>query len=245
MDMNPRPEFFPSERDDHFGKNSTFGPYKHDLQESCFSLDRQIGRGNWQLVISGVADILLEVLDFGGYPVNNEGKRRIMGVSLREYARLRGTTLSTVQKAIKSGRITLEADKTVDVAKADAQWRENTDTTRHPKLSEGQDVGFEAGVETKKVSNFQQARTAGEYYRAMLVKERLKKARNEVVDRHKVNEHVFKLARTARDAILNWPARDVAIIASELGVDEHKARVILDERIRQLLTEIGEIAKSL
>lgn len=55
-----------------------------------------------------------------------------MGLSQRAYALHRkrlglpGGTLRAVQKAIESGRITLQADSTIDPVVADQQWRENT-----------------------------------------------------------------------------------------------------------------------
>ena len=45
-----------------------------------------------------------------------------MGLSRRAYAALRGVHESAVRKAIASGRITTEADGTIDAAKADAMW---------------------------------------------------------------------------------------------------------------------------
>ena len=50
-----------------------------------------------------------------------------MGLSIRAYARHRGVSDAAVRKAIKTGRISQEADGTVDPAKADAQWGRNTD----------------------------------------------------------------------------------------------------------------------
>jgi hypothetical protein len=50
-----------------------------------------------------------------------------MGVSRREYARLRGCSHTAVSKAIRTGRITLEPDGSIDPARADAQWAGETD----------------------------------------------------------------------------------------------------------------------
>lgn len=51
-------------------------------------------------------------------------------LSQRAYARHRGVSLSAVQKALESGRITSEKDGTIDPAKADIQWQQNTDPGR-------------------------------------------------------------------------------------------------------------------
>ena len=43
-----------------------------------------------------------------------------MGISIRAYARHRGVTDTAVHKAIRTGRITPEADGTIDADRADA-----------------------------------------------------------------------------------------------------------------------------
>jgi pyruvate/2-oxoglutarate dehydrogenase complex dihydrolipoamide acyltransferase (E2) component len=47
-------------------------------------------------------------------------------LSLRGYAKHRGVSLSAVQKAIKSGRITTTTDGQIDSAQADAKWEKRT-----------------------------------------------------------------------------------------------------------------------
>lgn len=53
-----------------------------------------------------------------------------MGVSRRQYAKMRGVSEAAVRKAIASGRITVEADNTIDPVKADAQWDSQTDPAK-------------------------------------------------------------------------------------------------------------------
>ena len=48
---------------------------------------------------------------------------------------------------------------------------------------------------------------------------------------------VHRLAKEERDAILAWPARVVAEIAAELGVDAHRLQTAMDIRLRQHLAE--------
>jgi hypothetical protein len=48
-------------------------------------------------------------------------------MSRRAYARHRGVSEGAVRKAIAAGRISLEADGTIDPVKADAQWDSQTD----------------------------------------------------------------------------------------------------------------------
>src|SRR5215468_8124655 len=53
-----------------------------------------------------------------------------MGLSLRAYARDRGVSHTAVQKALKAGRIPLEADGSIDPAVADAAWNAAADRAR-------------------------------------------------------------------------------------------------------------------
>jgi len=53
-----------------------------------------------------------------------------MGLSRRAYAALRGVHESAVRKAIATGRITTEADGTIDAVKADAMWDASTNPAK-------------------------------------------------------------------------------------------------------------------
>jgi hypothetical protein len=53
-----------------------------------------------------------------------------MGLSRRKYAERRGVSESAVRKAIASGRITPEADGTINPARADAEWAAQTDPAK-------------------------------------------------------------------------------------------------------------------
>ena len=52
---------------------------------------------------------------------------------------------------------------------------------------------------------------------------------------------MFKLARTERDAWLNWPARISAQMAARLGMDAHALHVALEAAVREHLAELGEL----
>jgi len=70
---------------------------------------------------------------------------------------------------------------------------------------------------------------------------RLARLKGELVDRAQAIGHVFRLARTERDAWLNWPARISAPLAAQLGVDPHALRVALEAAVREHLQELGEL----
>jgi hypothetical protein len=68
-------------------------------------------------------------------------------------------------------------------------------------------------------------------------KVRLDAAKGKLIDRAKARALVRRLAQEERDAILNWPARSAAVLASELGVDAHRLQSLLDEHLRAHLAE--------
>ena len=67
------------------------------------------------------------------------------------------------------------------------------------------------------------------------------KLKGELVDRPQAIAHVFKLARSERDAWLNWPARISAQMAARLGIEPHAMHVALDAAVREHLQELGEL----
>ena len=158
---------------------------------------------------------------------------------MREYARIRGVNLNAVQTAIKSGRIHKTRDDKIDVDEANREWFMNTDPAQQRKpdpLFEAQD-----GVRMSNMGTFQQAKTADIYYRAMLAKAKLKMVTGETIDRKKAGQHAFNLGRALRDLFSGFSTRYGALIAAELGADEHKTAVVLDEYIRKLLSESREL----
>jgi hypothetical protein len=86
-----------------------------------------------------------------------------------------------------------------------------------------------------------QARTVNEVVKAQTNKVRLQRLKGELVDRSEAIAHVFKLARTERDAWLNWPARVSALLAADLGVDAHLLHVALENAVRDHLQELGDV----
>ena len=183
-----------------------------------------------------------------------------MGLSIRAYARHRGVTDTAVHKAIRSGRINALADGTIDPDQADAQWERNTSApktgtqraTVKVKVPEvdgdgGGDRGGGAGTNTGSGSggtSLLQARTVNEVVKAQTNKVRLARLKGELIDRPQAIAHVFKLARSERDAWLNWPARVSAQMAAKLELDAHTMHVALENAVREHLQELGNLQAS-
>ena len=186
-----------------------------------------------------------------------------MGLSIRSYAGHRGVSDTAVRKAIKSGRITLEADGTLDPAKADRQWTANTDPSlqrEKPKARKSPHQATPAQSTAQPASarpgrpepqeplglpgggtSLLQAKTVNEVVKAQTNKVRLAKLKGELVERSQAIAHVFKLARSERDAWLNWPGRIAAQVAASLEVDAHTVHVVLENAVREHLQELGDL----
>lgn len=173
-----------------------------------------------------------------------------MGLSIRAYAKTRGVSDTAVRKAISVGRITPEADGTIDPARADSQWDRNTEPPRVGSRSPAPRVAVPAEVASgggdspalpTGGASLLQARTVNEVVKAQTNKVRLARLKGELVDRNQAIAHIFKLARAERDAWLNWPARISAQMAAALGVDPHTMHVALESAVRDHLQELGDI----
>jgi len=185
-----------------------------------------------------------------------------MGLSIRAYARHRGVTDTAVHKAIRSGRIEALADGTIDPDQADAQWARNTSApktgTQRPTVKvkvpevDGDSAGDRGGAGASSNTSsgggggtsLLQARTVNEVVKAQTNKVRLARLKGELIDRPQAIAHVFKLARSERDAWLNWPARVSAQMAAKLELDAHTMHVALENAVREHLQELGNLQAS-
>ena len=173
-----------------------------------------------------------------------------MGISIRAYARHRGVSDAAVRKAIAAGRITPEADGTIDAERIDREWARNSDAPRSGTATRAVKVAVQEsswatgdGQAALPVggTSLLQARTVNEVVKAQTNKVRLARLKGELVDRPQAIAHVFKLARSERDAWLNWPARISAQMAAKLGVDPHTMHIALEAAVREHLQELGEM----
>jgi hypothetical protein len=170
-----------------------------------------------------------------------------MGISIRAYARHRGVTDTAVHKAIRAGRITPEADGTIDADRADREWTRNSDAPKAGTRAKATKVAVPEGGGDGPAAlptggaSLLQARTVNEVVKAQTNKVRLARLKGELVDRPQAIAHVFKLARSERDAWLNWPARVSAQMAAKLNVDPHTMHVALEAAVREHLQELGEL----
>lgn len=149
-------------------------------------------------------------------------------MSIRAYARHRGVSHASVQKAIETGRITTLANGQIDPAVADREWEQNT------RYSASRDDDGE----TFGASQYTKARAVREHYQARLAKIEYEERVGSLVSKDEVQVAAFNLGRQARDAMLNIPGRLAAQLAAE--TDEAKCYEFLDNEIRKALNGFAE-----
>ncbi len=173
-------------------------------------------------------------------------------LSQRAYARYRGTSLSTVQKAIHSGRVTVLPDGRIDADTADREWEANT-KKRGPVMGarrQPDDDGDAFGA-----AQYTKARAVREHYQARLAKIEYEEKVGSLVSKDEVKIAQFNIDRQRRDAMLNIADRVCAAIAAEArdlmlaagvpaektnGMDMARVHTILMSEIRKGLNDYAD-----
>ncbi len=169
-------------------------------------------------------------------------------LSRRAYAKHRGVSESAVRKAIATGRITLNKNGKIDAAVADAQWNANTDPSKirndpvkksvsRDAMAAVEETLSENAYKTKGLPDdaYQRAKTANEVLKVKIGQIELKILKGEFVESKIAEDAVFRVARTERDAWLNWPARVSAEWAAQLEVEEMGFHRLFSEEVRKQL----------
>ncbi|HEU0180354.1 MAG TPA: hypothetical protein VFV58_39460 [Blastocatellia bacterium] len=164
-----------------------------------------------------------------------------MDVSITEYAVQRGVNPQTIANAVRDGRITRNADGTIDSEAADREWEAHS----RSKISAGpsgpqQKQGAATTSATEPVAGmmYADARALKEVYDAQRRKLELEVRAGELISRTAVERAAFSRFRMIRDACLNIPARVAPLLAGEK--DEAKVFSILEEEIRRVFTDFAE-----
>ena len=182
--------------------------------------------------------------------------------SNRELARQIGVSETAVRRAEKAGRIHRESDGAWDLGRVQTAWSGNTDRSqqrrRHTATKPVPEAAVGAVRETLRehgepavagapgsgpgqAMTFMQARTANEVLKAQERRVRLQRMKSELIDRAQAIAQVFRLARDERDAWVNWPVRVTAIMAAELGLEQHQVHTVLERHVREHLAELAEV----
>ncbi len=180
-----------------------------------------------------------------------------MGLSIRAYAKQKGVSDTAVHKAIKSGRIPVEADGTIDPAKANVAWERNTSpaqqrkpepvnpvptpTPVHPqpiRQPSQRSTEQDAGPSMAGMPNYQMSRAVRETYNAKLTRLDYEERTGKLLNAEDVAKEAFALARRVRDRLLNIPSRMASVLASE--TDSKTIEAMLSQELRIALEELAE-----
>lgn len=164
-----------------------------------------------------------------------------MKLSISAYAIHRGVSRVAVHNAIKAGRIEKEPDGTIDVAKADAAWRQNTGHTQKRKTEKDVTPSAERPVDPPIVNSgpsFAQSRAIREAYNARLTKLSYEEKSGCLIKIDLVKVAWFNTLRVLRDRVLNMPDRLAPVLSAE--TDPKIIRDLLDKELRQILGDAAD-----
>lgn len=160
-------------------------------------------------------------------------------MNLTQYAKHRGVSHQAVMRALKEGRISKEADGSIDPEKADAEWEQNTDFSRNPDKARRTVRG-----ESQPASgpDYNVSRAVREAYTARLAKLEYEEKTGTLVKADEVKLRWFNTLRIVRDRMLQMPDRLAATFAAEM--DPLKIKTEMDAEIRRILDDAAdEVAK--
>lgn len=173
------------------------------------------------------------------------------GVSLRAYARMRGVTLGAVQKAVKSKRITLNQDGTIDPERANQDWDRNTfagktlHSVSQPQAPKRTPAPPRAGsalpagdVGADPVAAYLRARAVGETYKAKNAQLEYEERAGKLIQATKAGEYAAQFSSIVGDALSAWPDRLAPMVAA--ATDEGVVHRILLTEVNALRRKIAK-----
>jgi len=168
-----------------------------------------------------------------------------------QYARRRGVSREAVRKAIRDGRIRLDASGRINPVAADAAWLANTDPGRSPApaaalgsapplelpADEAGATGGPSQITLPDGMTYHEARALREWNQARMVDLQRRRLEGELVEVKKVEDAAFRAARTARDLLMALPDQLDAELAAM--TDPAEVRERLARELRQVAEELA------
>ena len=151
------------------------------------------------------------------------------GISQRAYARLRGVALRAVQKAIKTKRITPNADGTLDPERANQEWERNTfaGKTLHqatrpqaaplgppPPSRGGSGMPNPPEVSSDPVAAYLRARAVSETFKARTVQMEYEERAGKLIQATKAGEYAAHWSAIVGDALSAFADRVAPLVAA-------------------------------
>jgi hypothetical protein len=175
--------------------------------------------------------------------------KTMMGVSLRAYARMRGCSLPAVQKAIKSKRITLLPDGSIDPERANQEWERNTLSGTAPTRTQATPRGGSAkatvppappvvpqpaSAMSDPVGQYLRSRAVNETFKAKISQLEYEERSRKLIPATRASEYAAMFSAIVKDALLSMPDRLAPMLAA---VDNEKTIH------RMLLAEVTAVLK--
>ena len=175
-------------------------------------------------------------------------------ISLRAYARHRGTSAPSVLRAIKRGRLkaSLVVDakgkaQIADVALADVEWAENTDLSKAPgyvKEREGKRAGKGARSVRRVapgVSSLAEASAREKDWRARLAELDFQTKSGELVNAHEVKARMVDIFTRCKTKLLGVPSKAKHAMPHLTHADV----LVLDRLVREALEDLATMPVSI
>ena len=180
-----------------------------------------------------------------------------MGVSLRAYARMRGCSLTAVQKAIASKRITTLPDGTINPERADQEWAKNTFAgqtlnraaaraervppggSARPKASSPPPMVPPPGeVASDPVAAYLRARAVNETFKAKVSQLEYEERTGKLIQAAKAGEYAAQFSAIVGDALSALPDRLTPLLAAT--TEESVVHKILSTEVTGLRRKIAK-----
>jgi hypothetical protein len=171
----------------------------------------------------------------------------MMGVSLRAYARMRGCSLTAVQKAIASKRITTLPDGTVDPERANQEWAKNTfagqTINRTPAAPVPRRAAALAPVQEPSsggdpVAAYLRARAIKESFAARTAQLEYEERAGKLIQATKAGEYAAQFSAIVGDALSAMPDRLTPLIAATTS--EEVIHKVLTTEINALRRKVAK-----
>jgi hypothetical protein len=165
-----------------------------------------------------------------------------MGISLRAYAKARGCSLTAVQKAIATKRITKLPDGTIDAERANREWSKNTfagQTVRESASTPERLPMHESPAPTgDPVTAYLRARAVKESFQARTAELDYKERAGKLIDAARASEYAATFSAIVKDGLMAMPDRMAPMLAA---VDDEKTiHRMLGAEITALLRKVSK-----
>ena len=164
------------------------------------------------------------------------------GLSIRGYARVRGISHVAVLKAIKKGRISQNADGTIDPVKANQEWDRNTFAGRTMGTPNPPPEVPRAGPPSRLGETFtvmfQKSKVKEQYYKGQMAELEYNQRSGKLIEAATAGEYASSLSNILRDQVSAWPDRLTPMLAA--ATDETVIHRILAREGDALLRKVSK-----